>query len=131
MNDDARGGRRIILLIIASLLLPNLGLLIVAGNSLGMALGRLAIVIGMSFLMWRGYGWARSYMAFSLGVAALLAVLTGILAALAVWWGAVLLVPPPLYAWGAWVLWRSPKVDAYIEHCEKLRNPDMSFNTGA
>jgi hypothetical protein len=32
----------------------------------------------------------------------------------------------------AWLLWSSPKVEAYIEYREKQRNPDMSFDsTGA
>lgn len=131
MNDDARQGRRIILIIIAGLAVPTLGELLVPGSTLKANATRLAIVGAMSVLMWRGYSWARSYVAFSLVLAGLLTALTGILLALAVWWGFVLLLLPPLYLWGAWALWRSPKVDAYIDHCEKLRNPDMSFTTGA
>lgn len=127
MNDDARQGRRIILVVMAGLLIPVLGVLLIPGTSVKSQAVRLAIVVGMSFFMWRGYSWARSYIAFSLGVAALLAALSGVLAVLALSWGAVFLLLAPLYAWGAWALWRSPKVDAYIEHCERQRNPDMSF----
>ena len=131
MNDETRKGRRIILTIIAGLLLPNLVLLMIPGSSVGTVARSLLIGIIISFLMWRGYSWARSYMAFSLGLAALLSALVGLLAMLAVSWSAVLLLVSPLYAWGAWALWSSPAVEAYIEYCEKQRNPDMSFNTGA
>ena len=131
MNEQARKGCQIILVIIAGLLVPSVGLLLVPGNSVRTLAGRIVISVVLSFLLWRGYSWARSYLAFSLGLGALLTALLGLLAALAVWWGAVLLLLPPLYAWSAWALWSSPKVDAYIEYREQQRNPDMSFTTGA
>lgn len=131
MNEQARKGRQIILVIIAGLLVPSVGLLLVPGNSARTLAGRIVISVVLSFLLWRGYSWARSYLAFSLGLGALLTALLGLLAALAVWWGAVLLLLPPLYAWSAWALWSSPKVDAYIEYREQQRNPDMSFTMGA
>lgn len=131
MNDEARKGKRIILMIIAGLLLPNLVVLVLPGSSVAALASRLLIGVTLSFLMWRGYSWARSYMAFSLGLAALLSALAGLLAPLAVSWGAALLLFSPLYAWGAWALWSSPAVEAYIEYCEEQRNPDMSFSAGA
>ena len=130
MSDEATKGKRIISIIVAGLLVPNLALLLVPGSSLRVIAGRSAIAVIMSFLMWRGYSWARSYMSFSLGLAALLAVLSGLLGLLTASWGAVLLLVAPLYAWGAWALWSSPAVEAYIAHREQERNPDMSFNTG-
>ena len=131
MNDEARKGRRMVLTIVAALLLPNLLLVLVSGiplKSLGL---RFLISVVISFLVWRGYSWARSYMALSLGLGALLTALAGLLAALAASWQAGFLLLAPVYAWGAWALWSSPNVDAYIDHCERQRNPDMSFNTGA
>lgn len=131
MNDEARKGRQIVLIIIAGLLLPNLALALLSGNSIKVSGLRLVISFLISFLLWRGYSWARSYMAFSLGLAALLTALSGLLAVLVLSWMAVVLLLAPLYAWGAWALWSSPTVEAYIEYCERQRNPDMSFNTGA
>lgn len=131
MSDEARKGRQIILIVIAALLLPNLGILLAAGLSPTAAVTRLGISAVMSFLMWRGYSWARSYLAFGLGLAALFALLSGVLALFVVSWLAVMLLLAPLYAWAAWALWSSPKVEAYIQYCEQQRNPDMSFNTGA
>ena len=81
MNDEARKGRRMVLTIVAALLLPNLLLVLVSGiplKSLGL---RFLISVVISFLVWRGYSWARSYMAFSLGLGALLTALAGLLAA--------------------------------------------------
>ena len=131
MNTDARQGQRIIMAIIIGLFLDFALMLALPGGSLRSQALRLAIVVAMSVLMWRGYSWARSYMAFSLAMAAVLTVLSGMAAMLMVWWGAGLLVLAPLYAWGAWVLWNSPKVEAYIEYRERQRNPDMSFTQGA
>ena len=131
MNEEARKGRTIIIAVIAGLLLPSLGLLVVSGNAMKAATVRLIISVVLSYLLWRGYSWARSYLAFGLGLAAALAVLSGLLALLAMSWLAIFLLLAPLYAWGAWALWSSPNVEAYIQHCEQRRNPDMSFHTGA
>jgi len=131
MNNEAKRGRQIILLIVTGLVVPNLAGILIPGNAVKLGLIRLLFAFLMSFLLWRGYSWARSYMAFSLGLAALLTALSGLLAVLVFSWMAVVLLLAPLYAWGAWALWSSPSVEAYIEYCERQRNPDMSFNTGA
>ena len=141
MSDEARKGRQVILIVIAALLLPSLVTPLTAGVSLGAVIARFGISAVMCVLMWRGYSWARSYLAFGLGLAALLAVLAGAFGLIAVLAGAlaplvvlrlaVTLLLAPLYAWAAWALWSSPKVEAYIEYRERQRNPDMSFNSGA
>jgi hypothetical protein len=127
MDDAAREGRRIIAIVIAGLLLHSLVMLAVPGRSFPRRALELLVAGGMSLLMWRGYSWARSYLAFVLGGSAIGAAIMGLWLTFSVGWGAVLLLFPPLYGWGAWALWSSPKVDAYIEHRERKRNPDMSF----
>jgi hypothetical protein len=137
VSDEARKGQRIVLVIVAALLVPNVVIALVSsaplfsGGPLRSSGFRVAISVVISFLLWRGYSWARSYMAFSLGLSALLATLSGLLALLAGSWLGVMLLLAPVYAWGAWALWSSPNVDAYIEHRERERNPDMSFGSGA
>jgi len=127
MTEEARRGRLIVLIIIAALLVPNLAVMTLT-QAWEAGAFRFAIAVAMSFFLWRGYSAARSYLAFSLGLAALLAALSGIVGALVLSWTAIFLLLAPVYAWGAWALWSSPKVEAYIEHCERGRNPDMSFN---
>ena len=128
MSDDARKGQRIVLAICTALLLPELLTLLVRRDVSVSGAMRMIIPVLLAVLLWRGYSWARSYLAFSLGLVALLWALAGFLALLAISWFAVVLVLPPLYVWGAWLLWSSPKVEAYIDYREKQRNPDMSFD---
>jgi hypothetical protein len=130
MNADARKGQRIILVVISGLLAQAAVGFVLPGASIKQQAIRLIIPIGMSILLWRGYSWARSYLAFGLGLGAILGALGGTIAAISVWWGFLLLLFPPLYAWGAWALWSSPAVEAYIAYREKERDPDMSFSTG-
>jgi len=130
MSEEAGKGRQIILIIVAALLVPSLAVMMLTQAWREGAL-RFAIALVMSFFLWRGYSWARSYLAYTLGLATLLAALSGIVGALVLRWQAIYVFVAPLYAWGAWALWSSPKVEAYIEHRERQRNPDMSLNMGA
>jgi hypothetical protein len=34
------------------------------------------------------------------------------------------------YIWAAWVLWKSPSVEAYIEARERSRDPILSLKSG-
>jgi hypothetical protein len=129
VTSEAARGRRIILTVSAALVLPSAALFVLSRPPRGVATLRLAIAVAMSALMIRGYSWARTWVAVGLGVAGLLVTVIGLLAALRFWWGFVFLLLPPLYFWGAWTLWRSPSVEAYLEHCERKRNPDMSFSS--
>lgn len=136
MSEAERKGRTIILIVAGGLIgtaLLNMlrALAMSSRDAVGMAWVRLAICLVISFLMWRGYSWARSYVAFSLFVGAAL----GALGSLATLVGAFVLGLLNLtfaffYAWGGYMLWKSPDVDAYIERHEKLRNPDMSLGGG-
>ena len=131
MSEDARKGQRIVLIIGAALLVPELLTIVLVGWTRPGAF-RAAFSIVLAFLLWKGYSWARSYLAFSLALVALLWAFAGFLALLVISPLAVVLLFPPLYAWAAWLLWSSPKVEAYIDYREKQRNPDMSFDsTGA
>lgn len=136
MSEAERKGRTIILIVagglIGTALLNLLGALAMTSrDAMGMAWVRLAICLVVSFLMWRGYSWARSYVAFALFVGAVLAAL-GSLAMLAgmFFLGLLNLTIAFFYAWGGYMLWKSPDVDAYIEWHEKARNPDMSLGGG-
>ncbi len=128
MDDTTRRGQWIILIVITGLVLETMLSLFLPGSTLRGQAPRLVIVTVLLFLMWRGYGWARSYVAFSLGIAALLTAISGVLLVARVWWGFLLALFAPLYAWGAWALWSSPQVDAYIDYCERERNPSMSLS---
>ena len=117
-------------MIIAGLLAQAAIGIVIPGASAKQQGLRLVIPVVLSFLLWRGYSWARSYLALALGIGAIIGAFGGILIAISAWWGSVLLLFPPLYGWGAWALWSSPRVEAYIAFREKERNPEMSFSTG-
>ena len=116
-----------ILLIVAGLILHRLLGFLLPDASVEAQWVPLVLAAVLSFFLLRGYGWARSYLAASLGLAALLTLLGGGVLALKHWWGLPFLLFAPLYAWAAWALWSSPKIEAYIDHRERRRNPDMSF----
>lgn len=131
MNDEAKSGRRVIAAIALALIVPSVLELVVASSQPrgleGSAVVRPLVAIAMSVLMWRGYSWARTYIAVVLAIGAVLAAMRAVLLTMQTPLGGVMFVLPPLYAWGAWALWSSSKVDAYVEHCERRRTPDMSF----
>jgi hypothetical protein len=128
MNDAARKGRRMVMLIVAGLLAQRL--LELSRVSTGQQVFRLGIAVAFAYLLWRGYGWARLYLVLALAAAALLTTVVGLVTAMLDPSGLLYLTLVPLYVWGVWALWSSPAVEAYFEHRESARHPDMSFSTG-
>lgn len=130
VNPEAAKGRAVVLIISAGLLIPSAALFALSRPPRGTSIVRLAIAVAMSFLLVRGYAWARGWIALGLTVGGLFAAGVGLLVALRVWWGFPFLLLPPFYFWAAWTLWRSASVEAYVAHCERKRNPDMSLSSG-
>ena len=116
-----------ILIIVAALIGHRLLGFLLPDASIESQVVPLVISVVISFFLIRGHSAARSYLAISLGLAALVSALGGGVLAVKHWWGFVFVLFVPVYAWGAWALWSSPKVEAYIEYRERRRNPDMSF----
>src|SRR5262245_12450046 len=133
MTGEALRGRQLVLvliglLVIPQLLLVSLAMMFVKTGPAPMDWFRLALALVMAFLLWRGHSAARSYLAFSVFLGALLTILVS----------AVLLLKTPLavfglllgaaYVWAARVLWKSPDIEAYIEAREQERNPILSLS---
>jgi hypothetical protein len=132
LSEDARSGQRIARVLALAVLIPN-ALLFAFALTFGLPPGRYTIRLGiglvMGVMLWRGYGWARSYLAFALGLSSIVALVGGLLIGFRLpLLGVLGFLLAPLYGWGAWALWSSPKVEAYIEYREQRRNPDMSFS---
>lgn len=135
MTPDEQRGRNIVLLISAAIVLPQ-ALAVAASLAtshtapLGMAAIRLGIAAIMSYLMWRGHSAARTYLAFTLFLGAGLTLVGSLALLVKTPFAVVGILLGAGYIWAAWVLWKSPKVEAYIEAREKARNPSLSFRDG-
>jgi len=127
VNEAARQGFRMLLVVAAGLVLHRLLALLTPDASVEAHVVPLVLSVVIAFLLLRGYGWARSYIAVSLGLASLFTLVAGGALAMRHWWGVPFVLFAPLYAWGAWAVWSSPKVQAYIAHRERQRNPDLSL----
>jgi hypothetical protein len=133
VSEEARIGKRIVVGLALALLIPKVVVFAVA-IAFALPLGQYAIRLGIGLLiaavMWRGYSWARSYVALAFGLSSAFSLVGGFLIASEMpLLGLVGICLAPFYAWGAWVLWSSPKVEAYIAYCEQRRNPVMSLST--
>jgi hypothetical protein len=135
MTGDALRGRQVILVLIAALVIPQfvlvvLALLLVKTGPQFADWLRLGVAVVLSYLLWRGHSAARSYLAFSVFLGAVLLILGSLVLLLKTPFAIVGVLLGAAYGWAAWVLWKSPNIEAYIEAREKERNPILSLTGG-
>jgi hypothetical protein len=132
MTGEAVRGRQVVLALIALLVIPQCLLMGAAlmfattGPHFGDWL-RLGIALVLSWLLWRGHSAARSYLAFSLLLGAVGIMLISLALLLKTPFAILGVLLGAAYVWAAWVLWKSPNIEAYIEAKEKERNPSLSL----
>ena len=132
MTGEALRGKQVVRMLIAVLVIPQLLLVVLAlmvsetGPQFADWL-RLGIAVVLSYLLWRGHSAARSYLAFSVLLGALLLILLSLILLLKTPVALVGVLLGGAYVWVAWVLWKSPNIEAYIEAKERERNPSFSL----
>lgn len=132
MSQEERRGKKIALAIaiivsvLAALDFLALFLTATSGSGAGSWFG-LVLRLAMAWLIYRGYGWARSYLAFLLVVNALIAAV-GLPLQLGDLGSVVALPVAAIYFAFSWAVWRSKALEAYCAHQYRKRNPSMSMS---
>jgi hypothetical protein len=130
MTSEQRRGRTISLVIAVGLVAINVLLFLLAAlvqpETGAFQWFRLGLVLALAWCVFKGYGWARAYVAFSMLVCSLLWLVGPILAGQPI----ELVIGVPLSAifiTGAVVLWRSKSVAAYFDHQTQRRDAPLSM----
>jgi hypothetical protein len=133
MTREENRGRRITLALACLVGIPpvlNVLILLSVGRPIpsGTWLFRVVIPLALAWLLYRGYRWARGYIAFSFGLGAVLGAAR--LAAVSAPVMVKLLVVPflALPFWAAVILWKSPSVGAYFDRENAF--PTLKINDG-